>query len=343
MLCFDWKAFLDAHKIPYIEKGPHTTKGWVNTHCVWCGDSDNSEHLGLCLDIDKPGYSCWRNAHHRGMNPIPLIQQFLGCDEAIAAKEVTKFGARRPTYTPPSLETASVASPLVMPNYFFPLTSQHFGGLFWNYLERRRFPTGHIPALASHYKLRFCTIGEWAMRLIIPIYLQGQLVNWTARSILKEEVAPLRYKTLSHKEGYKPRAIHNIKHTLLDYDCLAQNDGRALIVCEGPMDAMKINLYGANLKVRATCLFGNSMSALQASLLARLTTKYPVFVVLLDSDAKVQAMKVAGELAAIHPRVAQVDLSGPVKDPGDLDMAGVLKFLTEISGKLLLPAADAKV
>jgi len=339
MIRFSWRDFMDAHAIPYIEDGSHTTKGWINTHCIWCGDSDRSEHLGLCLDVDKPGYSCWRNANHRGINPFPLIQAFLKCDNATAAKELVKYGERRPAYVAPKLTVAS-APALVIPNYFLPLTSQHFGGMFWQYLERRNFPTGHIADLAAYYKLRYCTIGEWGMRLIIPIYFQGQPMSWTGRTILKEEVCSLRYKTLSHEEGSRPRAVYNIKSMLLDYDQLAMNEGRALIICEGPLDAMKINYYGRNLKIRATCLFGNSMSIPQATLLARLVSKYPMFIVLLDADAKAQAMQVAGEIAAFHPRVAQVDMNGPVKDPGDLDMAGVIKFLGEIMKMLVTPQPE---
>lgn len=328
---FSWLDFVQAHKIPYTDKGPNTARNHISIKCCFCGSDDPSEHLGLSLNENNPVWGCLRNQKHRGQNVMFLVQKLLNCSKAVAAQEVARFsgGPMKPALSEVN-EPIIQPGDLVLPGYFKPVTQgPGYADLFWKYLEARGFMAGHIQELVNRYRLHSCLIGEWNMRLIIPLFFEGRLMSWTGRSIQKD--VELRYKTLSREaeRGYKAKMRST--DLLFDYDNL-ELGGKALVICEGPFDAMKVGLYSTRANIRATCLFTNGISENQMILLAKLREKYEQFIVLLDPAAETQSIHVAGELAALLPRVRRITLQGGFKDPGDLPMQGVLHLCASILG-----------
>jgi hypothetical protein len=322
---FNWEAFCKAYRVPFVEKGPNTARGHISAKCPMCGD-DPSQHMGMKLDMDDPRWGCLRNSDHRGVSPHRLIRAFVGCTELEAARIVHQFGAKIMLEQPAKSDQLPPlpGSSLVMPGLFFPIAgAKNFGTMFTDYLRKRNFPLGHIQQVAAKYHLRYCTLGEWNMRLIMPIYQNNRLVSWTGRTILDGQVEPLRYKTLSDNAEAKPRALMKTTHTLFNYDEIVKG-GRALVISEGPFDAMKVDFYGKNRNIRGTALFTNTISPEQIKLLIEIMQGYDYVFVLLDRGAKAQAMKVAGELQPYHPNVLQMDWDGPAKDPGEMDMNSII-------------------
>ena len=76
----------------------------------------------------------------------------------------------------------------------------------------------------------------------------------------------------------------NIKHCLFDYDNVLCG-GETLVVCEGPFDAIRVNWFGERWGIRATCLFGKSISPEQEALLFGLSSLYRDKIAFFDFDA----------------------------------------------------------
>jgi hypothetical protein len=331
---FDWVAFCRAHQIKFVTTGPNVARGDINIRCPMCGD-DPSEHMGLSKDPRRPWWSCWRSSEHRGRDPVRLIMVLLRCSqetaqatveagdfsaidryEGIAGKLTAgpEIGATRAPPAP--------AAPLRLPREFKPVVDSGYGSQFYDYLRQER-GFDHVPGLVDRYDLRYCVSGHFRWRIVIPIYLDGQLVSWTARDITGK--SQVRYRTLSDDpvkaadQGYPP-ALINLKSTVLNVDFATGGD--FLFVCEGPFDAIKLDWY-AGESGTAVAVFGMPEMQ-QAATLRRLSLVYRRLLVTLDKDAKSKAMKFVEQLRGIcSVPVSWLPLPGGVKDPGELTRAGV--------------------
>lgn len=301
----DWVTLLEANAIPYVTRGPNTKRGEVSVRCPWCGPDDPSEHLSISLTAEKWG--CWRNSEHRGKRPHRLIQALLNCSNHAASAIVGQYSSADPDDLDEALAmlTATSEPPkpdrqLVMPDEFRWVGPLGPGNRFWQYLERRGFDD--IQYLASHYRLRYASVGPYKDRIIFPLYQQGRLIGWTGRAIANAPEAP-RY--LSSGEA--------IKHTVFMEDGLLRG-GNALFIVEGPFDALKLDFYGGP-HIRATCCFGTNASTEQVMLLRKLSKRFKHVVVLFDKGALGQAMQLQEQIG--HGATIQ-GLTAGVKDPGEM-------------------------
>lgn len=210
-----------------------------------------------------------------------------------------------------------------MPTSFRPLAGAT-GGLaqrFFDYLVRRGFGFQEVKQLVRAYDLHYCLTGEWAYRLIFPIYEGDVLQTWTGRAIVPSQ---LRYKTLSTKEnGPEQIALRPITDCLYNFDGLMDVGGRTLCVTEGPFDALKVDFYGETEGIRATCLFGSNVSERQFYLLTRLAPRFERLILLLDRDTLLnRAQEVGSRMVSLSPEIKLVP--EPWKDPGDMTRDAVL-------------------
>src|SRR6185436_20537355 len=83
-MAIDWRAFFRRHNIDYVTSGPNASKGRLQIKCPFCGQDDPSEHMGV--SIRGKGWSCWRNAGHRGVSSERLIQALLRCSSEEAKR-----------------------------------------------------------------------------------------------------------------------------------------------------------------------------------------------------------------------------------------------------------------
>jgi hypothetical protein len=188
---------------------------------------------------------------------------------------------------------------------------------FWDYLAARGYSRPQAEQLVVTYDLHYATHGRFAYRVVIPVYDRfRRVLTWTGRTILPDE--ELRYLTLSAK-----LALCATKDTLLSLPLLwSCNNPRALLICEGPFDAMWITMLGRTFGVYGTCLFGLTLSPPQMLELEALRARFRYRALLLDSAAGHQAFK----LAHSGLELGLIRLPAEVKDPATLNPQDVINL-----------------
>jgi len=318
-MAFDWLSFFNQYS---VENEPERRHDWQSFDCPWCG---GAHHMGINL---KTGiYHCWHG--HSGKSPQRLIAALLNCSyveaNRIVGSEETSFVRSDETFAVEGMRRLGyvVDTPLVRPDKLLLLeefteirNSGLCRALVLPYLRSRGYDQRDVLWLADRYKLRFAPRGIFAYRIIIPVFVDGQLVTWTGRTVADSE--PLRYKSLSSDSDRAasqglPVATMNIKDALLDLDNIRYG-GKLLVVAEGPFDAMRLSFFGEKSGIRATCLFGQTPSESQLSLLFELRHKYKNMALMLDPDAGLRSSFSLPE----YLRMIRMPLPVGVKDPAEL-------------------------
>lgn len=326
---FNWPDLLRQEGIAFIERGPNVKRGELNIKCPFCGSADPSYHMGLSLETGW--WACWRNrTQHSGKSPLRLLMKLLG----IPYWQARKVAGLGEEYVDPEgfdaiaarllrRERGATARPEEVRREFLQhdrdalLIDDRIGTRrARNYLIDRGFDADGIDELVSLYDLRTARVGPYADRIIIPYYLDGEMVTWTARAIAPSEI---RYKDLSIKESLVPP-----KETLYNHDCIAAG-GNALVIQEGPVDALKIDFYGKAHGVRSVALSTNSVSDEQAAMLAAADGEFELKLVMMDNATPlgfVDSMRLKQELGFMT-NIKAVKVPYGAKDGGVLTPAQV--------------------
>lgn len=333
---FRWRELLDDQRVSFIDRGPNVKRGEINIKCPFCGSADPSFHMGLNLDTGF--WACWRNASHRGKSPLRLImalaqvpywkareiaglsQDFVDPEgfDAVAARILGKHGilANEPLPEKRFLRPGGEFEPVT------------YGQRHMRYLEDTRgFGTWAFDA-CHFYDLMMARSGDWRDRVIIPYYLDGALVTWTARAIAK---ARIRYKDLSIDESLVPP-----KQTLFNHDAIITG-GVALVVVEGPIDAIKIDLFGRGVGIRSVALSTNSMTDEQLYLISDAEHQFRRIIFMLDNATTLGIV----DTMRMRSRVSHIKNSAmsPVpfnrKDAGELTPNQALTWTDQIKEELL--------
>ena len=330
-MAFDWQRALDQNHIPYSASGANVSRGNLVTHCPFCGHADQGQHMSI--NLEGRGWRCFRNPDHRGKNPARLLQALLGCSAEHAASLVGND-----IYIPENFEhqvlqymTAKQigkSHKLELPDVFKSFNDVYPSARpFIEYLRGRGFTIKQCKMMTQWYDLRYCTRGAFAYRIIFPIYHERKLVSWTGRAINKGAV--IRYKTLHVRQDtaaddYSIPALGPISNYLLWFDDLMESDHETIVLCEGPFDALRVDVLGWHYGIRATCFFTSSPSAQQIELLHQLLPRYKRRLLCLDQGMIANTVKVAGQLAALGVR--PIELPKRYKDPGELDRRTLLQL-----------------
>jgi len=260
----DWIKVFDAHGVEYRTRGANVAHGNINIRCPWCADGDPSFHLGISLS--GAGYGCWRSKAHRGKSVRYLLNALLGketADRIIEEAGLKERGKPRQLTAPKvTLRPRELEWPLGVEEYRPVLDNR-----FYTYLTQRRgFCHDKADLLLRTYFL-VGRHGEYAGRLIIPYYQHEKVVYYTARAIAS---AQIRYKACPNED-----AVVDPKTLLFNEDFLEEAGG--VILCEGPLDAIKCTAYGP---LPAVALSTNSASPAQLDKLAKARRIYQI----LDND-----------------------------------------------------------
>lgn len=325
---FDWEKLFRAHRVDYVTSGPNVGPNEIGIRCPLCGDADPSHHMGISLS--GRGWSCLRNRQHSGKSRARLIKLLLKCSD----EEARKLAGYRDEPAPAADdELAGVLGrlrgtdgartsdePLTMPPELKPLAAtRRMAEPFLEYLRGRGYSGRDLEWVAQGYDLRYATTGPHAWRLIIPVRgRRSELLTWTGRAISPRE--EVRYKTLSTRPEYAAygRAARlPTSRTLLGLPLLwGAPEPRALLVCEGPMDALRVSTYGRELGVYGTCLFGLNASEEQAAELEALSARFPRVRLCIDSGEELRRTALLGRLQGVGAR--PLPLPRGRKDPGEL-------------------------
>lgn len=324
---FDWRAFLVSHRIEFTEKGH--SKGNVGITCPWCGDADHGFKLGIHLA--GKGWHCWRDRIHSGVRPHRLIQALLKCSYFEAQRIVgdqspvvlgdLPFVAQVNLVLSGQQDKQPYNPELRFPTEFYELGFAEGGAsreFLLKYLNKRGYIDHDIWNVVNNYWLHGAFKGPFAYRLIFPIEMYEGVVCWTGRTI-SPSTEP-RYKTLtSHIEkqipGY-PIAIRSIKDCLWNLKSIVEDPGDTLVLCEGPFDAMRVDYYGYEKGIRATCIFGKSITDEQLYLLEDIMPIYKDRILLLDQDAELDMLATIDRLRFIG--FVPLKLPPQFKDPAQL-------------------------
>ena len=320
---FDWVQFLGRNRIEYVTSGPNTSRGRISVKCPWCGQSDPSEHMSI--NVESKGWRCWRNREHRGLHPERLVAALLRC--VLYQAKVIVYGTgnvqlpddflSRINGTLKPVVASANQTKLTMPREFLPFKDLPSARPFISYMRGRGFGYRDVLAMTSDYGVRYCTTGAFSSRIIFPVYFDGQLVTWTGRTISQRE--RLRYKTLSSEPDLPrgiPAGIGPISSYLLWYDQLMSSDCSTLALCEGPIDALRLDQLGRMYGIAATCFFTNRPTRAQVDLLHGLVPKFKRCVLLLDADMQAMAFRLAGELLSLG--IGVKNLPRGIKDPAEI-------------------------
>ncbi len=335
MRAIDWKRLLTEQRIPYIESGANVKRGELAIQCPFCGSADPSKHMGL--NLETGWWSCWRNrSAHSGKSPLRLLMRLLGVPYG-RAREIAGLGddyvdpegfdavaarvmGRNKDIRPEQIERRF----LDLDPGFKVITSNMRTRRHWNYLYTRGFTGGSeagedVDVLCELYDLRAGVSGEWADRLILPYYQDGKLVTWTARAI---SPATIRYRDLAIKHS-----LLAPKETLFNHDCINQG-GRALVIVEGPIDALKIDFYGRLYGVRAVALSTNSIKDAQAFLLQDAADRFERTIVMMDNASSlglIDSMRMKQALFFLN-NVEALPVPDGAKDAGELSPKQVIRW-----------------
>jgi len=290
MKAIDWRRLLTEHRVPFAESGPNVKRGELAIQCPFCGSADPSKHMGL--NLETGWWSCWRNRQqHSGKSPIRLLMKLLRLP----------YGAAR--------EAAGLDSTFVDPEGFDAIAARVLGRSIagthefdqsrrflempgreikptgstkfcFNYLIDRGFfhPGYGSPFVADNYGLLAGEHGTvWQDRVLLPYFLDGELVTWTARAIAPSRI---RYRDLEVEDCLVPP-----KQTLYNHDAM-YSGGKALVIQEGPFDVLKVDFYGKPYHIRSVGLSTNSVSEEQIFLLQAAVGKFERIVVMLDTKKR---------------------------------------------------------
>ena len=270
---------LKEHRIPIAPEGhKHSSSGWIQLDCVYCGQNSQSFHMGISKT--SYGVSCWKCGAHRLGDTLALLLPRL--DKKILWQQIKKFRVSRASGD--EIRKTGVYTPL---SGIGPLQAVHKG-----YLRGRGFDPDELVRLWGLQATGIHATHPW--RIFIPVHYQGKAVSWTTRAIGSKITqrylsAPPAEETYSHK-------------TLLYGEDYTRN---SVIVVEGPPDVWA----GGPGTV---ALFGTGFCREQVRKLA----KYSRVAIAMDNEREAQctAGKIADYLSGYPTDVDIVQLDS--KDLG---------------------------
>lgn len=289
--------FCRDYDINYITEGNNVSFGSIEIRCPFCDDS--SFHGGLFITGPRAGkYSCWRCGSHwiikviaRLVNvdiseAIDIYNNYLD-DAGFSLKKDTEYIIRN--------------TKCELPPGCTELSSRHK-----QYLINR----GYNPeALIAQYRIKGTGyLGDYKFRIIIPVYLGGELVSYQGRDITDKQKS--KYKNCD-----KDKEMFPLKHTCYGIDYV----GTTGIIVEGAFDKWR---WGKG----AVCTFGINYTKEQVLLLA---SRLETAVVVYDSEEKAQEManSLAIELASLGVNSFVGDIGGG--DPDSLSFRDIKQLKKE--------------
>jgi len=301
----DVKKLLSTHGVAWVDKGVNVKRGNINITCPWCGSADKNFHMGI--DPVTGYFACWRNKKHRGKNLARLLATLEIYISEERSETLQKLINR--TYFDTSdvykAKETIYKSNSKLPDEFISIGNDSvISAPYINYLRKRGFGDDAIE-VATYYNLRRSIGGDkWSARLIIPVWRDDE-VTWTGRAIGDNS---LRYLSPKPEEGL------SVKQTIGNYNALLESEGDVLVVCEGPMDFLKVDWYHRP-EVRATCLFGLVATDTQIKLLKNICTRYNNILIGLDENTLTQSLLLRKYLTNFSPSIVKM----PAKDWGSME------------------------
>jgi hypothetical protein len=306
------------------------------------------------LNTHDSRWGCWRDQSHRGRSPVYLVQAFLSCEKRAAVEVCKKYckdiavehGAIRARLDKVAKESGvrkrqerAEIDDAMAPQDTFPATKNpRAAAPAITYLRQRGFDV-QTELVCRRYNVRYASKGKSSGRVWFPVRSGGGVKGYVGRTVVGHKA---RY--YAHPGG------EALKTAVWNYDrCFDAADqkagvtagrftgnktvlsdpppGKVLIICEGILDAMKLDFYGSPYGVRAVALLGLSLGKEKQVMLALLARKYPKVYICLDAEAQRHAYEMESRLALARARV--LPLPDGVEDPGAMTPKQAAAFCKE--------------
>ena len=259
--------------------------GWIHVQCPFCDDGSTSYHLGI--HINGLFGNCWKCGGHGSRQTLSRVLNvpFSQIDEVISP-----YQGRLSIINLLNEKEKPKVTSLKLPDNTLSKAET-------DYLIERHFNPWLLEYLFGIKGGGW--IGEWKNRIIIPIYIAGKLVTWTARTIIPDREP--RYKNLSNDESIIPP-----KKTFFNLDnCY----NKTVALLEGPFDVLR---FGDN----GICGFGITLTQAQIKVLM---DRFKTIYILFDDEkaARKQALMYGHQLSGSGLKV--INITGAFKDYGCKD------------------------
>lgn len=289
----------DEFDIPRWIAGKNVTKGWVNVQCPFC--NDHSNHCGV--DPRTLIFTCW--ICHRKGHLIDLLIVLTGLSFAQCNEKVSKLSVSFLEDQDEEEEESRISTiPVVLPERFELITEATNWSLLLDYLKRRNISKNTL----IQYKCGVCRSGKYMNRLVIPVFLQEELVGYQAADLTG--FAKLKYKS-------NPLEMGRINDNLFGYDQI----DKVMIVEEGILDKWRTG-------IEAVAAFTSALTPAQKRLIIEKDLDELYFCFDCELNAYYKAVEEAKEFEAYIPVVEVVRLPYG-KDPDDLGRDEIYKCIQE--------------
>jgi DNA primase len=281
-MSFDALTFLRDNGVPYWEEGENVSPGWVAIRCPMC--SDHSNHGGF--NIAGGYYSCWKCGGHKLAKVVASLLH-ISWDQAEGV--IYDYSAEAQLRGMLNKRREAKAATVDLPG-------EQLNKFHRKYLSSRGFDPDYIER--KYGVLGTGPVGDYCLRIIIPIMFHGRVVSFTGRDITGKQ--KIRYKTLSVE-----KSVMNPKHVLYNMDNCRED---WVVVVEGPLDVWRM---GDNFVAG----LGTQLTDQQL----RLLFSYKKVIFLFDSELEAQkrAEKYATTIGSLGVDTHVIDLETD-KDPGEL-------------------------
>jgi DNA primase len=285
---------LNHFSIPYWTSGKNVAENSINIKCPFCDDHSNH----LCIFKDGGNIYCWRCSKKGSL--YSAIKEITRISYSKYDDILHEMKMRDLDISASAKKEKVKIKEIEFPALFKPITKKAPKGVI-QYVESRNISID----TCKRYNLHYCLYGEFAQRIIIPIYYSDMLVAWQGRDFSGQSA--IRYKT-SDKHETNP-----VNSFLYNLDSISD---KAILV-EGVFDAIAVGNS-------AIASFGSSLCLEQRHKLINKDLKE--LIVCWDEDKYVEAEKMAAELMPFIEKIKVVRLPKD-KDPADLGISMLMRYI----------------
>jgi hypothetical protein len=297
----DFIRLLKDNNIDYKQE----VDGWLQVQCPWHENGARGYKGGIYLADGH--YNCWNCGGH----PIEKVISDLLSISYYEAKHLLEEYSTDDIIRNKINKKRSLGKSIELPGNEIIKSSKA-----WNYLLKRNFDPEY---LIRQYKIKDGGLtGYWNFRIIIPVFINNQIVTFQGRSLFsKEKCKELgieRYETLNINDS-----VINAKHTFYGLD---DCKGDWTVLVEGPTDRWRL---GPNNILSS---LGTSTSQEQINLLSK---RFKKVIFLFDNEKQAQdrARKYGEQLSALGVEV-EIFNSEFEHDPGDYSSEEELAIRREL-------------
>ena len=284
---FDLITYLDEQGVQWWEEGDNVTDGWINVNCFYC--SDNKNHLGI--NLENKQFHCW--ACNETGDIVDLVRQLEDCS-FYKAKSILEQHQDFQLKNNSKEKVEKKKYKKLLPEWFEPLWKGGEPIVVKNYMRRRNFPL----SICQQWALGYVPRGEYALRLIVPVFHNNDIVSFQAVDATGDAVQ-------KYLDCPPDRARIPSKHMVHGVD-RANEKGKAVLV-EGVTDQWRMG-------PGACCLMGKNYTPEQLSYLKENLNREVEVIVVLDKDAWKKAKVFAKELSMWwRVKVVELDRDDPDK------------------------------